>query len=625
MAGMQNIREGLTGNLTKIIVIAIIITFVGSIGWAGFFSQGNENIIAKIGSKEITASDLNFEIASQQFAFNQRFPDEQIDEELLIELSIESLIRKFGVLEFFEKNDLYLSDSYIFGELSKDQQFQENGRFSKQVFDAYARSNGFIPQEYLNRIKQDLVLEFWRQSLTRSSFLSETEVKKAFTLSEQERDISFVRIPIDSFSQEVDISEDSLMNFYDENLNDYSTEKKARVNYISLSLQDLKSSVDVSDSDIEAEYKNYSSEFDTTERKSVSHIMVNIDSKRSKQDAFTILENAKDRLSKGEDFNSLVIEISDDEGSKESGGSLGVTDGTLLPIEFEEALSGMDEGEIFGPIYLSSNNSAHLIKLTKKEIPAAKSLASMRSQIEQQLITESAQQEYGYLLDNASDLVFSMGSLESISEELKLEIVDSGLFPLSQITKDLDEPSIVEIISDESLDNVIELLETSSETAIIFERIEFQDKKIIDFNDAKEEVLKDYKLMAKQNLAREFVDSSLLDLNEGKSFNSLTSNVDFEIETYKGLKRDSSLLTTESISNIFNLPRSGAGYVYGSSVAKNGDYLIYRLDSVQSSDSQMDPETQKAFADFLNEQRFIAEYSELSLTIQENSKVVRTN
>ena len=415
------------------------------------------------------------------------------------------------------------------------------------------------------------------------------------------------------------------MNFYDENLNDYSTEKKARVNYISLSLQDLKSSVDVSDSDIEAEYKNYSSEFDTTERKSVSHIMVNIDSKRSKQDAFTILENAKDRLSKGEDFNSLVIEISDDEGSKESGGSLGVTDGTLLPIEFEEALSGMDEGEIFGPIYLSSNNSAHLIKLTKKEIPAAKSLASMRSQIEQQLITESAQQEYGYLLDNASDLVFSMGSLESISEELKLEIVDSGLFPLSQITKDLDEPSIVEIISDESLDNVIELLETSSETAIIFERIEFQDKKIIDFNDAKEEVLKDYKLMAKQNLAREFVDSSLLDLNEGKSFNSLTSNVDFEIETYKGLKRDSSLLTTESISNIFNLPRSGAGYVYGSSVAKNGDYLIYRLDSVQSSDSQMDPETQKAFADFLNEQRFIAEYSELSLTIQENSKVVRTN
>ena len=97
MAGIQNIREGLTGNLTKIIVIAIIIAFVGSIGWTNLFTSG-QNVIAKIGSKEVTASDLNFEMSSQQFAFNQRFPGEPIDEELLIELSIESLIRKFGVL-----------------------------------------------------------------------------------------------------------------------------------------------------------------------------------------------------------------------------------------------------------------------------------------------------------------------------------------------------------------------------------------------------------------------------------------------------------------------------------------------------------------------------------------------
>ena len=159
MAGMQNIREGLTGNITKIIVVAIIITFVGSIGWAGFFSQGNANIIAKIGSKQITSTDLSFEAASQQFLLNQRFPDQQIEDEVLMEISIESLIRKFGILDFIENNDLNLTDNFVFKELAKDEQFQENGRFSKQNFDAYARSNGFIPQDYLNRIKQDLILE----------------------------------------------------------------------------------------------------------------------------------------------------------------------------------------------------------------------------------------------------------------------------------------------------------------------------------------------------------------------------------------------------------------------------------------------------------------------------------
>ena len=161
MAGMQSIREGLTGNLTKIIVIAIVITFVGSIGWAGFFSQGNANVIATIGSKQITNTDLNFEAASQQFLLNQRFPDQQIEDEVLMEISIESLVRKFGILDFIENNDLHLTDSFAFKELGKDEQFQENGRFSKQNFDAFARSNGFIPQDYLNRVKQDLVLEFW--------------------------------------------------------------------------------------------------------------------------------------------------------------------------------------------------------------------------------------------------------------------------------------------------------------------------------------------------------------------------------------------------------------------------------------------------------------------------------
>ena len=97
---MQNIRESLTGNLTKLIVIAIIITFVGSIGWAGFFSQGNANIIAKIGSKQITSADLSFEVSSQQFLLNQRFPDQTIENEFLVEISIESLIRKFGILLF---------------------------------------------------------------------------------------------------------------------------------------------------------------------------------------------------------------------------------------------------------------------------------------------------------------------------------------------------------------------------------------------------------------------------------------------------------------------------------------------------------------------------------------------
>ena len=59
--------------------------------------------------------------------------------------------------------------------------------------------------------------------------------------------------------------------------------------------------------------------------------MLNIDSDRSKEDAIVVLEETKIRLANGENFSSLALEISDDTGTKDSGGSLGVTVGTLLP------------------------------------------------------------------------------------------------------------------------------------------------------------------------------------------------------------------------------------------------------------------------------------------------------
>ena len=621
---MQNIREGLTGNLTKLIVIAIVITFVGSIGWAGFFSQGNANTVAKIGSKQITSADLNFEIASQQFLLNQRFPDQQIEDEVLVEISIESLIRKFGILNFLEDNDFYLPDSYVFTELAKDEQFQENGKFSKQSFDAFARSNGFIPQDYLNRIKEDLSLEFWKQALSKSSFLAKDDIQKSYNLAEQERDITFARLPIIKFSEVAKGSEEDLLEYYNSNINEYFTEKKTRLNYILLSLGNLKSSIAIDEADIEAEYKIYLDEFDAAERKSVSHIMLNIDSDRTKEQAISVLEETKARLAKGEDFSSLVLEISDDTGTKESGGSLGVTDGTLLPPEFEEALYEMDEGQVYGPIEL--NSSVHLIKLTKREIPKPKSLQSMEPQIKDTLADEAALLNYSTLLDRASDLVFSAGSLDFIAKELGIKIIDSGLFSLNEVSDDLNKPSVIEIIFDKNLDDTfIELIEMSDNQAIVFERIAFEDERVIDFDSIKGEVSENYKSLVIEKTASDFVNKTLIELNEGLAFEAVASNSGFTLETYKGLKRDSSLLTSEAIARIFSLPRSKAGSVYEASVSNNGDYLIYRLDSVQNKDVQMNQETENAFSEYLTDQRVLAEYSELLFATQENSAVIRTN
>jgi len=131
--------------------------------------------------------------------------------------------------------------------------------------------------------------------------------------------------------------------------------------------------------------------------------------------------------------------------------------------------------------------------------------------------------------------------------------------------------------------------------------------------------------MVTKRIANDFVNKTLADLNEGQDLNSLASNSNFKLETYKGLKRGSSLLTSEAIAGIFNLPKSRAGSAYGFSIAMSGDYLIYRLDSVENTEIFMDAETKKGFSDYLTDQRVLSEYSELLFAVQENLEVIRTN
>ena len=250
MSGIQSIRNGLTGNITKIIVVAIIITFIGSVGWAGFFSQGSANIIAKVGSQEITAADLSFEASTQQFSLNQRFPGQEIEEDIIINLSKEVLIDKFSILDFLYKNNIYLTDGFVYKALSDEEQFQENGRFSKNRFDSFARSNGFIPSDYLKRVKEDFLLSIWNQSIAASSFVIDDDINESIQLAEQLRDITFIKIPRIKFEEKIILEDEDLQNYYDLNKASFTSPEKAKITYTILDSEDIKEDIFISDEEI---------------------------------------------------------------------------------------------------------------------------------------------------------------------------------------------------------------------------------------------------------------------------------------------------------------------------------------------------------------------------------------
>ena len=624
MSGIQSIREGLSGKTTRVIVVAIIITFIGSVGWAGFFSQGNTNVVAKVGSQEITNADLSFELSAQQFSLSQRFPDQTIEDEVILNLSTNVLIGKFAVLDFLEKNELTLTDSYVYKQLSSEDQFLENGKFSIQRFEAFARSNGFIPSDYLKRVKEDLLINIWRQSLAGSNFITEAEAKNSLELAEQERDISFIKFPASKFRNSVSFDIEDLQNFYESNKSSYISPEKAKVSYIYFDAKDLKKDIDISNDDINFEYEEYVSGFDTTIRKSVSHIMLNINDERNVQQASDVLQEAKQRLNNGEKFSDLVLEISEDEGTKNLNGSLGITDGTLLPPEFEQALSSMKEGEVYGPIDLLS--SVHLIKLDELIQPLLETIEQRSASIKENLITRRSEDNFVSLLDQVSELAFSSGSIDDISANFSQELVATDYFSINAVPELLKQNSIIDFIFNDSVDgNFPEVIEISPLSAVLIQVGDMVEETQLPFDVVKMLVESAYISEESSKSSQAFIEETIEELVAGKALETLSTEESIQLEVYKNLKRDSSLLPVGAVNGVFSMPRSQSGNTYGSSIAQNGDYLIYRLDSVRQGSNALNAEDMEGIKDFLNQQKGISEITELQTVIQRGLSVEQYN
>ena len=209
-------------------------------------------------------------------------------------------------------------------------------------------------------------------------------------------------------------------------MSDYVNPEQVKVSYIELNPQKLEELIEISPEEINLEYQDYLNEFDSAIRKSVSHIMLNISDSRDLDAAKKEIEVIKSRLTDGDSFESLVLELSEDEGTKNNQGSLGVTDGTLLPPEFEAALLTMDEGEYYGPIELLS--SVHLIKLDEIIQPEPETLESKTQNIRENLISAKAEGMYIELLDRISNLTFSAEDIEQIGQEISQNVVAQNIY-----------------------------------------------------------------------------------------------------------------------------------------------------------------------------------------------------
>ena len=595
---MESLRNFLTGPRLIIVVLvcAVPFVFLGTSSLTSVFGGS----FGTINGEDVTETDLQLasntavqrfkSIYGEEFDFDMLDDDlriESIKQELIVQKVLQSGARSLGLINNNTTDEAKKS-------IIRNPQFQINGIFDENVYEAQVNSNGYTKEGYIELMTNLLASELYRSSLTGLNFATDYEIFELTKLLEKSSDIEFTKLSYSGLKNEIVNTSDELIEFYDNNQILFFSNEERSFNYIVLSQDSYKNDVVVPESYIADAYKEYLDNFSNSAQVRFSHIMVEKNNYETRDLAFDVITKAEDLINSGVDFSEVASDLSEDIITKDIGGDLEYFDSEIFPEEFGLAIASLGTNETSSVIEL--DETFHIIKVT--ELNVQEPLAE--SQIKDELINELVETESYALMNDDFDIVDEMiaegSSIEQIAEYISKNLKTSELYTQENYSFDLNNPEIRNYLfsPDSKLDApyAIELddmvIVMSLNNVIVPALMNYEE-----VADNVGELLAESKAVEKLNLLEEEF-NSIEDSQDKQSFIEAYNFV--TTDTFVDVKRYSSLLPQEVLSAVFN---AKAGELLKIN-AQNGDkYFVDIVAFKQPNESEINEiiEEYKSFAE----------------------------
>jgi len=621
---LQTIRENSQGIIAKVIVGLIALTFAlwGVESLVSLTTR--EPAPAEVNGEDITRQELfqGMELQRRQLLaqMGENADPAAIDENMLRQMVIEGLISRKVLLQSADEMGFHLSDQMVDQIIVSTPQFQVEGKFDRDQYEAVLRSAGFTPLMYRDLIRKEKLIQQAEAGYMLSEFATGQELERLVSLDRQTRDLAYVTLKADPAAVSVDETE--LRAEYDEQAASMMTEEQVSVDYVILDRTGLAKPDQVTESEIKAAYEQMLAGFKSEEQRSARHILIDINSDRDADAALAEAEALRQEIESGTDFAEAAKRESADLGSAEEGGDLGFNGRGVFVEPFEEALFGLKVGEVSKPV--RTEFGYHLIKLDEIQATDAPTLAEAEADLREQVAQDKAEQDYVAALERLADLSFSSNDLQAVSEELGLKIRSTELFSraggsdlVSSSQKAIEAAFSDQVLNERLNSDPIEL--DSGRTLVLHLR-EHQEPRQLGFDEVRERL--DAQLRAEKAAAQvvEQADSWLAALKEGKQLADL--DTDKTWEEAGAVERGDQAVPAAVLRKAFAMPRpEGETPRYASVAMEDGSRAIVALRAVEDGSSDMSEEERKALSSMIANQRGRQIYQMHADSLRESAEV----
>ncbi len=626
---LQDIRKSSQGTAAKIVVGLIVVVFAlfGAESIVGGLSGEPE--VATVNGEEILQSQFQRAVEGKRRQILSQMGDKAdpdlIDEGLLRSSVLEGMINEMILDQDAEDKGLFVSDLAIDNYIRGIEQFQIDGQFSNERMQMLLRNAGLTLKDYRDSLKSQFVLGQSRAGLIASAFVVETEQKEITSLDRETRSFGMATVFKRDYLDAITITDQEVADHYEANKSVYLKPENVDVSYLLLDRATLQEKVDVPEEELKAMYESEKAEYKGEEQRAASHILIKIDDTTDEAAALEKIKTIQDRIAVGESFAALAKEFSQDDGSAQNGGDLGLSGRGVYVSDFESALFSLEEGAVSSPV--KTEFGYHLIQLNRIETNNIPSFDEMRGIIESRVVKQKVDQLYAKMTEQLADISYSSPDLSEASSALGLAI--KSLAGVSAMTNNpiFSNRKVQKVLFSNELvvdKHNSELIEVDEGKALVFRVDTYQEEKIQPLSIVKETIRDELKASKMADYAAQVGKSFIERVNGGESPKDVAENMGLEWKEYKDVRRDNVMLEREILTKVFTLPRKliEEKGMEGFEVM-GGDYAIVNLVSVSSGDEDITALERSSIENMLGDTYGAGDYQFYQKVAIDNAEIER--
>ena len=561
---LDSLRNFLSGKRVIVIAILLAIPFVffGSTSFGTTFKG-----FGTVNGEPVSQMDVNLATSQVgqrlQSMYGEEFSLDDLDEEVSVGLIKNEIINQKTLLSHARELGLIVSEKKAKQEIINLEMFQGHNGFDQSLFESSVRANGWTPDEYINLVRESVSLDKLVSAMGATAFPIDDDIASLAAMLETSRDINFIKIDKAIVVESQKASLEEGQEFYNNNPFLFLSKEQRDFSYLVLTYDAYKKQVQVPEGYIDEAYADYISNAEGQLQNRISHLMIekfnydNDGQAREKIDSLlTSIESNK--IS----FEEAVSASSEDLASKDVSGDLGMSSGDAFPVEFEDVIATMQLNAISSVIELE--DSFHILKLTEVIKPEIKSKSEMTKTILDELVDAEALALMQDDFLKLESLVLEGVSLNELADSINVSVGVTGLQNANDVAlKGFTEFNASDLFDAAMLANKIEIFEGEESYAFVM-MTQAIDPAVRPFVDVADLAIKEVRVAKANKVLEEFsVDAESIIAGE----KVLPSEPGFSQESFKGVKRFSSLLPSEIINATFE---SSIGSIVNNE-AFNGD------------------------------------------------------